>query len=212
MNKSKEKPGRHAAVPVHVLLASLILSTQSLAEVEQATDPGFEETHALLEESLVDKQILQNYWHKLDFPQYNHFDDAVWSVTQYSGDECELTYQRKYEIFHKAEESVKPIYGDKPKVLVGYKTAKFDMAQIESIEIHDFGDSRGSIPSIGIRFVGPTKEWRTKDREPKKADLRKDPVIEKENAISVFAKDSDRILGAFQHLRALCPTIDDESS
>jgi len=212
MKKTIATPGRAAAIPAHLLLVSLTFSTQALAEGEQATGPTFEETHALLEELIVDKQILQNYWHKLDFPQYNHFDDAVWSVIRYSGDECGITYQRKYAISHKAEEGVKPIIGDKPELIIGYKTATFNMAQIETVETHDYGDSRGSIPSIGIRFVGPTKEWRTKGDKPNKADLKKDPIIEQENAISVFAKDSERILKAFQHIRELCQSTDDESS
>jgi len=198
-------------VPVHLLFVSLTISTQAFAEGEQATGPTFEETHALIAELIVDKQILQNHWHKLDFPQYNHFDDAVWSVTKYSGDECETTYQRKYEISHKAEEGVKPIYGDKPEQMVGYKTATFDMAQIETVEIHDYDDSRGSIPSIGIRFVGPTKEWRTKGDKQKKSDLKKDPILAQENAISVSAKDANRILEAFQHLQELCQSADDDT-
>lgn len=212
MNNFIARPGTATPVPVRLLLVSLILSTQSLAEGEQATNPTFEETHALIAELIVDKLILQNHWHKSDFPQYNHFDDAGWSVTMYSGDECEITYQRKYEISHKAEDNVKEIIGDKPAIFVGYKTAKFDMAQIDTIETHDYGDSRGSIPSIGIRFVGPTREWRTIGKEPDKADLQKDPIIETDNAISVFARDADRILKAFQHLKELCQTVGDESS
>lgn len=172
--------------------------------------PGFEETHALIAELIVDKAILQNHWHQTDFPQYNHFDDAIWSVTMYSGDECEITYQRKFEISHKAEEGTKTIYGDKPQTIIGYKTARFDMARISTIETYDYGDSRGSIPSIGIRIVGPTEEWRTVGDKPRKADLKKDPILEKENAISVLAKDSDRILEALQHLQALCRTEDDD--
>jgi len=206
------KPGRTASIPVGLLLTSLIASTQSLAQGERATGPGFQETHALIEELILNKLILQNHWHQMDFPQYNHFDDAVWSVTIYSGVECEITYRRKFEISHKAEESTKTIIGDKPAIIIGYKTAKFDMAQVDTIETHDYGDSRGSLPSIGIRFVGPTEEWRTVGDKPRKADLEKDPIIEKENAISVFAKDSDRILKAFQHLKALCQTTDGESS
>ncbi len=107
---------------------------------------------------------------------------------------------------------MKPIYGDKPETIIGYKTAKFDMAQIEAVEIHDYGDSRGSIPSIGIRFVGPTEEWQTVGKKPKKADLAKDPVMKDDNAISVSAKDSQRILEAFQHLKTLCQGADDDQS
>ncbi|NIO39881.1 MAG: hypothetical protein GTO41_06620 [Burkholderiales bacterium] len=212
MNKFIAKSGKVTPIPVRLLLVALVLSSQSLAEGEQATSATFEETHALIANMIVDKLILQNHWHKSDFPQYNHFDDAKWSVTLYSGDECEVTYRRKYEISHKAEENVKEIIGDRPAIIVGYKTAKFDMAQIDTIDIHDYGNSRGSIPSIGIRFVGPTKEWRTIGEEPDQADLQKDPIIETDNAISVFAKDAGRILKAFQHLRELCQAVDDKSS
>jgi len=212
MDNSIVKPGRTASIPVSLLLVSLIIATQSLAQDEQATGPGFQETHALIEELIVDKLILQNHWHQTDFPQYNHFDDAVWSVTVYSGNECEITYQRKFEISHKAEEGTKTIIGDKPATIIGFKTARFDMAQVDTIETHDYGDGRGSIPSIGIRFVGPTQEWRTVGDKPRKADLKKDPIIEKENAISVFAKDSNRVLKAFQQLQEICRTADDESS
>jgi hypothetical protein len=205
-----QKPGRAASMPASFLLISLFVPTQLLAQDEQATSPGFEETHALIEELIVDKLILQNHWHQSDFPQYNHFDDAVWSVTMYSGDECEITYQRKFEVSHKSQPGMKPVYGDKPALIVGFKTAKFDMAQINTIETQDYGDSRGSIPSIGIRFVGPTREWHTVDDKPGKAYLKKDPILDKENAISVFAKDSDQILKAFQHLKGLCQTVDDD--
>jgi hypothetical protein len=200
------------AVSIHAifLLASLIIPPQLHAQDEQSVTPTFEETHALITKLILDKQILQNHWHQMDFPQYNHFDDAVWSITMYSGDECEITYRRKFEISHKSQESVKPVYGDKPATIIGHKTAKFDMANIETIEIHDFGDSRGSIPSVGIRFVVPTAEWQTIGRKPKKADLSKDPVIKEDNAISVSAKDSKRVLEAFQHVQALCQTADDE--
>lgn len=208
MNKLIANPGRAASILVSLLLASLTVSNQSFAQDDQAAGPGFKETHALIEELIVDKLILQNHWHQSDFPQYNHFDDAVWSVTMYSGDKCEITYQRKFEISHKAEESTKTIIGDKPKTIIGYKTARFDMGQINTIETLDYGDSRGSIPSIGIRFVGPTQEWRTVGDKQKKSDLAKDPVVEKENAISVLAKDSERLLKAFRHLQKLCQATD----
>ena len=107
---------------------------------------------------------------------------------------------------------MKPIYGDKPATITGHKTAKFDMADIESVEIYDFGDSRGSIPSVGIRFIGPTAEWQTVGPKPKKSDLSKEPTIKEDNAISVSAKDSERVLEAFQHLKALCQTSGDEQS
>ena len=81
-------------------------------------------------------------------------------------------------------------------------------ARISTIETYDYGDSRGSIPSIGIRFVGPTEEWRTVGDKPRKADLKKDPILEKENAISVLAKDSERILEALQHLQEFCQPVD----
>ena len=197
MNNRNEKRGGTASIPVSLLFLSLTIPTQLPAQDEQATGPGFEETHALIAELIVDKQILQNHWHQTDFPQYNHFDDAVWSVTMYSGNECVITYQRKFEISHKAEEGTKTIYGDKPQTIIGYKTARFDMARISTIETYDYGDSRGSIPSIGIRIVGPIEEWRTVGDKPRKADLKKDPILEKENAISVLAKDSDRSLAAF---------------
>lgn len=207
-----QKPGLAVSIPVSFLLASLIFPAQLCAQDDQSVTPTFEETHSLIEELILDKQILQNHWHQTDFPQYNHFDDAVWSVVMYSGDECEITYRRKFEISHKSQESVKPVYGDKPKMIIGYKTAKFDMAQIETVEIHDYGDSRGSIPSIGIRFTGPTAEWQTIGKKPKKADLSKDPVMKDDNAISVSAKDAQRVLEAFQHLKTLCQSADDDQS
>ena len=212
MNKSNKKPDKVVSIPVLLLIASLIMPAQILAQDERADDPTFQDTHALIEELILDKQILQNHWHKMDFPQYNHFDDAVWSVDMYSGDECEITYRRKFEISHKSQASVKPIYGDKPATIIGYKMAKFDLTQITAIEIHDYGDSRGSIPSVGIRLVGPTAEWQKIDKKPGKADLSKDPVMKQENAISVAAKDSERILEAFQHLKSLCQTVDDDQS
>ena len=207
-----ENPRTAVSMPVILLLASLIIPVQSGAEDEHSVAPTIEETHAQIKELILDKQILQNHWHQMDFPQYNHFDDAVWSVTMYSGDDCELTYRRKFEISHKAQESVKPVYGDKPATIIGHKTARFDMANIETVEIYDFGDSRGSIPSVGIRFVGPTAEWQTIGPKPKKSDLSKDPVIKEDNAISVSAKDSKRILEAFQYLQALCRTSDTDGS
>jgi len=212
MEISIVKPGGAGWVLANLLLISLINSPQSLAQDEQEPGPTLKETHALMEELIVDKLILQNHWHKTDFPQYNHFDDAVWSVTMYSGDGCEITYRRKFEISHKAEENVKAIYGDKPAIITGYKTAKFNMAQIDTIETRDYDDGRGSIPSIGIRFVGPTQEWRTAGKKPDKDYLDKDPVIEEENAISVLAKDSTRILELFLHVKELCQTVDDVSS
>ncbi len=206
------KPIRTTSASVSVLLISLIFSTQSLAQGERETGPTFEEAHALIETLIVDKLILQNYWHKTDFPQYNHFDDAVWSVVMYAGDECEITYQRKFEISHRSEENVKAIYGDKPAIITGYKTARFDMAQIDTIEIRDYDDSRGSIPSIGIRFVGPTEEWSTVGNKPDKAYLDKDPVIANENALSVFAKDSAQILKLFRHVKERCQTVNGQPS
>jgi hypothetical protein len=206
MHISIEKPHAAVSVAVNLLLVSLISPAQLHAQYEQSVMPTFEETHAQIKELILDKQILQNHWHKMDFPQYNHFDDAVWSLIMYSGDECKITYRRKFEVSHKSQESVKPIYGDKPAKIIGYKTAKFDMAQVETIEIHDYGDSRGSIPSVGIRFIGPTAEWQTIGDKPRKADLSKDPVMKEDNAISVSAKDSERVLEAFQHLKALCQT------
>ena len=211
MKMSITKPGKVTLIYICFLLLLIVFSTHSLAEDKQAAGLTFKETHALIEELIVDKLILQNHWHKTDFPQYNHFDDAVWSVTKYSGDECEITYLRKYEISHKAEQKVKMLVGDKPAIFVAYKLAKFHMAQIDTIETRDYGDSRGSIPSIGIRLVGPIQEWQTKDKEPRKADLKKDPVVKKDNAISVLAKDSDRVVEAFQHLQALCEPADDTS-
>jgi len=65
---------------------------------------------------------------------------------------------------------------------------------------------------VGIRLVGPTAEWQKIDKKPGKADLSKDPVMKQENAISVAAKDSERILEAFQHLKSLCQTVDDDQS
>jgi len=212
MDNSIVKSGRAGWVLANLLLVSLINSPQSIAQDEQEPGPTLQELHALINELIVDKLILQNYWHKTDFPQYNHFDDAVWSVTKYSGDGCEITYQRKFEISHRAAENVKAIYGDKPATITGYKTAKFNLAQIDILEIRDYDDSRGSIPSIGIRFVGPTQEWSTAGKKPGKAYLDKDPIIKTENAISVLAKDSTRLLGLFQQLKELCPTVDDESS
>jgi len=212
MDSSIVKSGGAGWVFANFLLVLLINAPQSLAQDEQARSPTLNETHALIEELIVDKLILQNHWHKTDFPQYNHFDDAVWSVTMYSGNGCEITYRRKFEISHKAEEGVKAIYGDKPAMITGHKTATFNMAQIDTIETHDYGDGRGSIPSIGIRFVGPTQEWRMVGNKPGKAYLKKDPVIEKENAISVLAKDSTHILELFRHLKVLCQTADDVSS
>ena len=207
-----DNPRTSISMPVILLLASSIIPAQSHAQDEHAVSPTIEETHALIEELILDKQILQNHWHQMDFPQYNHFDDAVWSVTMYSGDDCEITYRRKFEISHKAQESVKPIYGDKPATITGHKTAKFDMTTIESVEIYDFGDSRGSIPSVGIRFIGPTAEWQTVGPKPKKSDLAKEPTIKEDNAISVSAKDSKRVLEAFQHLQALCQAAGDDRS
>jgi hypothetical protein len=141
-----ENPRTAVSMPAIFLLASLIIPPQLHAQDEQSVTPTFEETHALITTLILDKQILQNHWHQMDFPQYNHFDDAVWSITMYSGDECEITYRRKFEISHKSQESVKPVYGDKPATIIGHKTAKFDMANIETIEIHDFGDSSGRWP------------------------------------------------------------------
>ena len=207
-----EKRRSAVSMPVILLLVSSIVPSRLYAQDEQSASPTFEETHAQIKALILDKQILQNHWHQMDFPQYNHFDDAIWSVTMYSGDGCEITYRRKFEISHKAQESVKPIYGDKPETIIGHKTARFDMTTIESVEIHDFGDSRGSIPSVGIRFIGPTAEWQTIGPKPKKADLSKDPVIKGENAISVSAKDSKQVLEAFQHVQALCQTADDDQS
>ena len=212
MYRSIEKRRPAVSIPAILLLASSIFPLRLYGQDIQSVMPTFEETHLQIKELILDKQILQNHWHQMDFPQYNHFDDAVWSITMYSGDECEITYRRKFEISHKAQESVKPIYGDKPATIIGHKTAKFDMATVETIEIHDFGDSRGSIPSVGIRFVGPTEEWQTIGPKPKKADLSKDPVIKEDNAISVTAKDSMRVLEAFQHLKALCQSADDDQS
>jgi hypothetical protein len=212
MDNRIERPANAASITANLLVALLIIPTQLLAQGEQASSQSFLETHALIEELILDKQILQNHWHQSDFPQYNHFDDAVWSVTMYSGNECVITYQRKFEVSHKVEEGTKTIIGDKPAIIIGYKTARFDMTQIDTVETHDYGDSRGSIPSIGIRFVGPTQEWHTVGDKPRKADLKKDPVIEQENAISVLAKDSERLLGAFQHLRELCRPADGAAS
>ncbi len=207
-----KKPRAVLSTPVILLLVSLIIPVQTRAQDEHSDAPTIEETHAQIKELILEKQILQNHWHQMDFPQYNHFDDAVWSIVMYSGDECEITYRRKFEISHKVRESVKPIYGDKPATIIGHKTARFDMENIETIEIYDFGDSRGSIPSVGIRFVGPTAEWQTIGPKPKKSDLKKDPVIKVDNTISVSAKDSKRILDAFQYLHALCRTSDPEGS
>lgn len=204
-----EKLCRVVSAPASILLASVVIPGPLLAQDGLTTRPTFQETHALIEELILDKPILQNYWHKLDFPQYNHFDDAVWSVVMYSGDECQVTYRRKIEISHKAPATVKPIHGDKPKTIIGFKLAKFDMAQVESVEIYDYEDGRGSIPSVGIRFVVPTAEWPTIGDKPRKSDLDKDPVMKKENAISVIAKDSERVLNAFRQLQALCQAKDD---
>lgn len=207
-----QKPGFAVLTPLILLLAFLIHPARLSAQDDQSVTPTFEETHALIEELILDKQILQNHWHQTDFPQYNHFDDAVWSVVMYSGDECEISYRRKFEISHKSQESVKPVYGDKPQTIIGYKTAKFDMAQIETVEIYDYGDSRGSIPSIGIRFTGPTAEWQTIGKKQKKADLSKEPVMKDDNAISVSAKDAPQVLQAFQRLKTLCQSADDNQS
>lgn len=207
-----EIPRSALSTPLILLLASSIIPSQLCAQNDQPASPTFEETHAQIKAMILDKQILQNHWHQMDFPQYNHFDDAVWSITMYSGDDCEVLYRRKFEVSHKSQESVKPVYGDKPAIIIGHKTAKFDMANVETVEIHDFGDSRGSIPSVGIRFVGPTEEWQTIGPKPKKADLSKDPVIKEGNAISVSAKDSKQVLEAFQQLKALCQAADDDQS
>ena len=212
MFSSKYEPRAVASMLAVLLLGLSMMPSQLPAQVGESVSPTFEETHAQIKALILDKQILQNHWHQMDFPQYNHFDDAVWSITMYSGENCEITYRRKFEISHKSQESVKPIYGDKPATIIGHKTAKFDMANIETVEIHDFGDSRGSIPSIGIRFIGPTAEWQTIGPKPKKADLSKDPVIKKDNAISVSAKDSNQVLEAFQHLQTLCQAPDEDQS
>jgi hypothetical protein len=188
-----------------LLMVLLMFAAPSPAQGETASNATAEETHALIKELIVGQPILQNYWHKMDFPQYNHFDEAVWSVVMYEGDECQVTYRREIEIAHKAPKTVKPIYGDKPETIIGHKIAKFDMAQVEAIEIHDYEDSRGSVPSVGIRFVAPTREWQVIGRKAKKKiDLSEDPVLKPENAISVLAKDSQRLLQAFQRLQALC--------
>lgn len=212
MYKLIQTPTAAASVPVNLLLVLLIIPSQLYAQDEQSVTPSFQETHALIEEMILDKQILQNHWHKMDFPQYNHFDDAIWSVIMYTGDECTITYRRKFEVSHKSQESVKPIYGDKPATIISYKTAKFDMTQVETVGIHDYGDGRGSIPSVGIRFTVPTAEWQTIGKKPKKADLAKDPVMTDDNAISVSAKDSQQILEAFQQLKTHCQSANDDQS
>jgi hypothetical protein len=211
MNKYKEIRVRTAFFLASLLALSLTMPARLLAQGEDAANSTIQETHALIEELVLGKAILQNYWHKLDFPQYNHFDDAIWTIDQYSGDECEIVYRRTFKVSHKAPETVKPIYGDKPKTMLGYKTVRFDMTKVETVEVHDYGDSRGSIPSVGIRFVGPAREWRTNDRAPRKRDLARDPVIKPDHAISVTAKDAHRILKSFQHVQALCQAVDDEN-
>ena len=195
-----------------LLLILLVFPAQLLAQDEVAANSTIQVSHALIGDLILDQPILQNYWHQLDFPQYNHFDEAVWSVVMYTGDQCQITYQRKIEISHKAPATVKPIHGDKPETIIGYKIAKFDMAKVEAIEIHDYGDSRGSIPSVGIRFIGPTEEWQKIGRKAKKIDVSKEPALKNENAISVLAKDSQRILSAFQHVQALCQAADGDQS
>ena len=202
------KPSSFAAF----LLGAGATPATSLAQDGSSGGPTIGETHTFIEERILDQPILQNYWHKMDFPQYNHFDEAVWSVVQYDGDQCRITYQRKIEISHKAPATVKPIYGDKPATIIGHKVAKFDMGQVEAIEIHDYKDSRGSVLSVGIRFMVPTEEWQVIGRKVKKADLSKDPVLKPENAISVLAKDSQRLLSAFQQLQALCQPADSDQS
>ena len=186
------------------LLVLLLIPASLLAQDVPASNSTIGETHALIRQLILDQPILQNYWHKMDFPQYNHFDEAVWSIVRYEGEECRITYQRKIEISHKASATVKPIHGDKPATITGHKVAKFDLAQVESIEIHDYEDSRGSVPSVGIRFVGPTREWQKTGRKAHKVDLSEDPILKQENAISVLAKDSQRLLDAFQRLQAHC--------
>ena len=209
MDTQFEKLRSVVSAPASLLLASVVMPIELLAQDELTTRPTFQETHALIEELILDKPILQNYWHKLDFPQYNHFDDAVWSVVMYSGDDCQITYRRKIEISHKAPATVKPIHGDEPKTITGFKVAKFDMAQVGTVEIYDYEEGRGSIPSVGIRFIVPTAEWPTIGDKPRKSDLDKDPVMKKENAISVAAKDSEQVLDAFRQLQALCQPEDE---
>jgi hypothetical protein len=207
-----ENPGKAKLIPATLLTASLMIPAKALAQDEQTASATTRETHALIEELILDKPILQNYWHKLDFPQYNHFDDAVWTVVMYEGDECEITYRRTIEVTHKPPATDKPFPGDKPETIIGHKTMKFDLAEVEAIEIHDYDDSRGSMPSLGIRIVGPAEKWQTIGRKPKKKDLSKDPVLTQENAISVLAKDAQQVLKSLQHLQGTCQTADQDQS
>jgi hypothetical protein len=212
MEKNIGKTGKAVLNPALLFMVLVVVPAHLIAQDEIAENLSIQETHALIEEMILDEPILQNYWHKMDFPQYNHFDEAVWSVVKYSGDQCQITYRRKMESSHKAPATVKPIHGDKPATIIGYKMAKFDMAEVEAIEIHDYGDGRGSIPSVGIRFVVPTAEWQSIGRKPEKIDVSKDPILSEDNAISVLAKDSQRILSAFQHLQGLCQVAEGDDA
>ena len=86
------------------------------------------------------------------------------------------------------------------------------MSQVESIDTYDYGDSRGSLPSIGIRFNGPAIEWHTVVDEADNETRTKATIESEEHAISVLAKDSERILDAFQHLHKLCRTVNNDPS
>ncbi len=211
MDESIVKLTRGALTFVILLFFSSMVSTQTVAQSDKPAGPTFKETHALIKELILGKLILQNHWHKTDFPQYNHFDDAIWSIILYSGSECEVTYRRKFEISHHSTNPIERTSGA-AETYTAYKTARFDMAQIESIELHDYGDSRGSFPSIGIRFIGPVIEWHTVVDEPDEKTRAKATIQKEEHAISVFAKDSGRILSAFRHLHKLCRTKNDHSN